>query len=96
MKTTAADLCAAIQNRQRVTFKYDGTMRLAEPYALGQTVEGVMTLRAWQNAGDGTGWRMFCVSRMACVEVTDLIFQSMRISPDPTNQMFSMTICGLH
>lgn len=88
MKTSTADLCAAIKSGHRITFVYEDIKRLAEPYYIGQAADGGLMLGAWQNTGSGTGWRIFIIDKMTKIEVTDLLFDESRLQYSPYTEIF--------
>ena len=59
-----ATICQAIENRQILSFIYDGTPREVEPHAHGEDAHGDSSLRAYLVSGISQGWRMFHTDKM--------------------------------
>lgn len=60
---------AAIQNKQLLSFTYDGYSRTVEPHTYGVDTKGHRALRAYQvgggsDSGEFTGWKIFHVDEM--------------------------------
>jgi hypothetical protein len=65
----------AIQNRQLLSFTYDGFARVVEPHCYGIDGKGHPALRAYQvrggsESGEYVGWKLFHVREMR--NVTEL------------------------
>jgi predicted DNA-binding transcriptional regulator YafY len=73
----------AIQNRNLLSFSYDGFTREVEPHCLGIDKKGHPALRAYQVAGgseSGTyvGWKFFHVNEIRNLHVLSKSFQHPR------------------
>lgn len=73
----------AIQNKQLLSFTYDGYSRVVEPHTYGLDRKGHPALRAYQvrggsESGEYVGWKMFHVNNMRGLSVLSDHFQSAR------------------
>jgi hypothetical protein len=62
-------VCAAIQDRAVVEFRYDGGTRIVEPHCHGRNRNGTELSRAYQiggysRSGKPIGWRLYNVARI--------------------------------
>jgi predicted DNA-binding transcriptional regulator YafY len=76
-------IALAIQNRNLLSFTYDGFAREVEPHCLGIDKNGHSALRAYQVAGGSesgkyVGWKMFHVNEMHSLNVLSKTFQQPR------------------
>ena len=76
-------IALAIQNRNLLSFTYDGFSREVEPHCLGIDKKGHPALRAYQVAGGSesgeyVGWKMFHVNEMRNLHVLSKTFQQPR------------------
>ncbi|MDC8770944.1 hypothetical protein [Roseateles albus] len=76
-------IAIAIQNRNLLSFSYDGLRRVVEPHTLGRDTKGHMALRAYQVAGgsesgEHVGWKMFHVDEMFGASVQSQVFAGPR------------------
>ena len=74
----------AIQNRNLLSFSYDGFTREVEPHCLGIDKKGHPALRAYQVAGGSesgeyTGWKLFHVNEMRNLQILKKTFQQPRL-----------------
>lgn len=76
-------IAAAIRARQLLTFTYDGFSRTVEPHTYGIDKKGHKALRAYQvsggsESGEFVGWKLFHVSEMRGVSVSQQTFAGPR------------------
>lgn len=76
-------IALAIQNRNLLSFSYDGFPREVEPHCLGIDKKGHPALRAYQVAGGSesgeyVGWKIFHVNEMQNLHVLSKTFQQPR------------------
>jgi hypothetical protein len=62
-------ILSAIQNKQLLSFEYDGYQRVVEPHTYGMDTKGHPALRAYQirggsESGEYVGWKLFHVNEM--------------------------------
>jgi hypothetical protein len=74
---------AAIQNKQLLSFSYDGYSRTVEPHTYGVDTKGHRALRAYQVAGGSdsgqfTGWKIFHANEMRNLTVLPAQFSGPR------------------
>jgi len=79
----------AIETEQAVTFYYNRTSRVVEPYVLGLSSEGNPLLRGFQTDGEslsgkGPGWRVYQVVKIEGLELFGEYFSPERFDYDPT------------
>jgi predicted DNA-binding transcriptional regulator YafY len=76
-------IALAIQNRNFLSFTYDGFTREVEPHCLGIDKKGHPALRAYQVAGGSesgeyVGWKLFHVNEIRNLHVLSKTFQQPR------------------
>ena len=85
-------IAQAIAGRQLVQITYgngaDGK-RLVEPHLLGTTTTGQAALQGWfvegaSKSGQGPGWRIYLLSRILSIELTNRTFSGPRAGYNPT------------
>ena len=77
-------LLEAVQDKKVVTFTYLGVSRVVEPYALGLSPEGDITLMGWEMSGMGAeGWRNYLIDKMRCTQLTSQYFRDARSDYSP-------------
>lgn len=86
---------AAIQNRNLISFVYDGYSRIVEPHTLGVDGKGHGALRAYQVAGGSgsgefVGWKIFHVSEMRSLTVLPQHFAGARQGYKRGDKAFSV------
>lgn len=62
-------ISSAIQNKQLLSFVYDGYQRVVEPHTYGIDTKGHTALRAYQvrggsDSGEDSGWKLFHVNEI--------------------------------
>lgn len=68
-------LCELISEKQIIEFVYKNKIKLVEPYLVGMSVGGKLTLSAWQlEGGSGIGFRDFLVSEISKVSTINETF----------------------
>lgn len=72
-------IAAAIQDRNLLSFMYDGFSRTVEPHTYGLDTKGHMAHRAYQVGGGSdsreyVGWKLFHVHEMLGISVLPQIF----------------------
>ncbi|HRH40148.1 MAG TPA: hypothetical protein PKY82_00795 [Pyrinomonadaceae bacterium] len=90
-------LCRAITERLVIQFKYDGRMRIVEPFCCGAGSAGNYLLRGFQIRGaDKTKplcWRLYEISDMSQLNVTQHNFNGKRAEYEPNDSAFTQTFC---
>jgi len=76
-------ICQAISQRHIIRFRYQGGVRVVEPYIHGRSTAGNEVLRGFQLGGasrsrEPVGWKLFDVAKIAAVELTQLRFPNDR------------------
>lgn len=88
-------ICAAIRAKQVIQFRYKGTIRRAEPHALGYE-KGMLTLCAWQlSGGSGQDFRDFHVDKLTELSTTGQTFLHAREGYNPNDPTMSRVVCRL-
>lgn len=67
-------LLAAIRDRRRLRFRYNGRPRLVEPQCYGLGTRGTQLLRAHQLEGGEQAEPLFDVARIEALELLDATF----------------------
>jgi predicted DNA-binding transcriptional regulator YafY len=78
----------AINSRKLVQFYYKGNLRVVEPYTVGDSNTGNLSLRAWHlrgfsKSGDYPRWRLFHAKEMRSLTVLDDTFEGPRPGYNP-------------
>ncbi len=97
MNTT---ICAAIHSKCLLRFYYDGGYRTVEPHCHGISSAGNEVLRAYQTAGHSESgspveWKLFRVSGMSNLAVTDEPFRGVRPGYNPNDSAMASICCHL-
>ena len=76
-------ILSAIQNKQALSFSYDGYSRVVEPHTYGIDTKGHAALRAYQvrggsESGEYVGWKLFHVNEMCGLTVLSEHFSGAR------------------
>jgi hypothetical protein len=95
MNTT---ICNAISRRAVIQFYYDGGIRTVEPHCHGISTAGNEVLRGYQTggyseSGNPVGWKLFDVSKMYSLSVTNQTFTQNRPSYNPNDTSMSTIHC---
>lgn len=77
------NITSAIENRNLLTFTYDGRPRTVEPHTYGVDSKGHMALRAFQvgggsESGEYVGWKLFHVQEMHGLNIQPQTFSGAR------------------
>lgn len=83
----------SIQNKQLLSFTYDGYHRVVEPYTYGIDKKGHPALRAYQirggsASGEYAGWKIFHVNEMRNQSTIPEHFTSARPEYNPNDSAF--------
>lgn len=75
-------IITAIENKNLLSFNYDGEERIVEPHCYGETTAGNEGLRAYQVDGFSSsgkmGWKMYDMSKADNITVLSETFDSPR------------------
>lgn len=73
-------ICVSIAAKNLIEFRYDDQVRTAEPYCHGYAKSGKEVLRAFQvsSASGETGWRLFSISKIEGIILTNERFAKAR------------------
>ena len=94
-------ICQAIRGRLVIRFRYDGGgYRTAEPHCYGTSTAGNEVLRAFQTggasvSGQPVGWKMFDVSKMSSISLTNSSFIGSRPGYNPNDRNMISIHCRL-
>lgn len=87
-------ICQAITHRRALSFRYKGSVRLAEPYILGYDSSGALMLSAVQlSGGSGVGFRTFAVANLSFMTITDHHFSGRHKEYNPRDRLFERVLC---
>lgn len=92
------EICKAIKSRKMITFNYDGGLRKVEPYCYGISRKSKELLRAYQisgfsRSGNPSGWKLFHVSKIRRVQITNEIFIKNRSDYNPRDPVMGRIYC---
>jgi len=87
-------ISSAIQNRQLLSFSYDGYARVVEPHCYGIDKKGHYALSAYQvrggsESGEYVGWKLFHESEMQHIAVLADTFAGPRPGYNRRDKMFT-------
>jgi predicted DNA-binding transcriptional regulator YafY len=73
----------AIENKKVIEFIYKNDIRVVEPFVLGVSSTGKVSVRAYQVGGNSTdsntiGWKMFTLDKMSNLQVKSDDFTGLR------------------
>ena len=93
-------IASAIQNRNLISFNYDGHSRTVEPHTYGNDGKGHPAVRAFQilggsNSGEYVGWRMFHVNEMRGLSILPQQFAGPRPGYKRGDKAFSTILAQL-
>jgi hypothetical protein len=94
-------ICDAIANKNIIEFYYNGVIRIVEPHCYGihkDTSNEVLCgyqIRGFSESGDLPGWRLFVVSDVAALKITDEQFLSPRPKYNPNDKRMSKIFCNV-
>jgi len=93
-------VCQAIARRKIIRFHYDGGMRDIEPHIHGVGKDGGELLRGYQvsgfsRSGQVPGWKMFKLSEVRAMALTDHGFDSARTGYEPNDPLLTTVHCQL-
>lgn len=91
-------LCNAINSHLVLTFYYNGGYRTVEPFCYGRSGTGKDVLRGYQTSGysesgDPLGWRLFDVSKISSLTVTEENFVRTRPGYNPNDSAMGQIYC---
>jgi len=76
----------AIHNHEVAAFTYQNVPMVVEPYTLGLSADGDITLTGWQISGSGgVGWREYLLDKIRGAAPTGLYFPNPRLGYNPNN-----------
>ena len=93
-------ICTAIENRRIISFNYDVGNRVVEPYCYGISSTGKELLRSFQISGfsrsrNPSGWRLFKLSKMTNLTITDDIFEKNKPKYNPKDSAMKKIFCNV-
>ena len=91
-------ICEAINSRQVIRFNYKGGLRTVEPFCHGISTAGNEVLRGYQTSGysesgDPVGWKLFRVSEISNLTITDELFSGTRPGYNPNDSAMATIHC---
>ena len=93
-------LCRAITEKFIVQFKYDGRLRIVEPFACGKSTAENLVLRGFQIRGsDKTKplcWRLYELSNMSHLNITQHKFKGKRDEYNPQDPLMTEIFCHIN
>ena len=92
--TSEETICEAIRNRRRLSFDYDGSRRVVDPYILGHDAGGRLLLSAVQiSGGSGAGFRTFELAGIDGLSITPETFFGNDPRYNPRDRLFARMLC---
>jgi predicted DNA-binding transcriptional regulator YafY len=91
-------LCEAIAARRLIEFRYDGMVRVVEPYTVGILTTGNVALSAWHVRGFSESravpkWRLYTLDKMGSITVLDEVFEGPRRGYNPRDSRMKRIYC---
>jgi hypothetical protein len=96
----ATVIAAAIRERQRLSFIYDGHPRFVEPHTFGIDKYDRQMLCGYQTAGASTsgkpvGWKFFLIAKISALQTTEELFAAPRPEYQHNDGAFQRIIAQL-
>jgi hypothetical protein len=93
-------ICSAIKERRIIEFHYKGGTRKVEPFCYGINNTGNQVLRGFQiggfsRSGNKYGWRLYTVSLISNLKVTDKYFGWNRPGYNPRDSQMTRIFCNI-
>jgi hypothetical protein len=90
----------AIGSKKVIEFYYDGGARIAEPFCYGINRKNNEVLCAYQiggysSSGNPEGWKLFKVSEISSLKVTDIVFDGDRKEYNPNDKRMTEIFCNV-
>ena len=84
------EICEAIKLKRIIRFNYSGGLRTVEPFCHGVSTAGNEVLRGYQTSGDSesgdpVGWKLFRVSEISNLTITNELFSGTRPGYNPND-----------
>jgi len=94
------DICTAIKTKSVIKFFYNGGIREVEPYCYGVSTADNDVLRGYQiggysKSGNTVGWKLYSVSNISQLTITDKHFASIRPDYKPNDSAMSTIYCNV-
>jgi hypothetical protein len=91
-------ICTAISSKKIISFYYNGGFRTLEPFCYGVSPAGIEVLRAYQTggyskSGNHAGWKLFRVSEISNLKITDERFEDIRPGYNPKDPIIKRIYC---
>ena len=91
-------LCKAITARRLIEFRYDGMVRVVEPYAVGILTTDNVALSAWHVRGFTESraipkWRLYKLDKMGIITILDEVFEGPRRGYNPRDSRMKRIYC---
>lgn len=95
------DLASAIEDRQVISFTYDGLPRVVQPATYGHTTTGKLTLRGCQVDGASRSnrmpcWELYTVAKIVGLSLAGDVFESFALSGYTRGDSAFKTIIAQH
>lgn len=84
-------LMKGLYERRCISLRYDGFVRVVEPYTIGVSRAGNPVVRVWQvsggsHSGRSSGWRLLEIYKISNASVIDATFQPTRLGYNPNDK----------
>jgi hypothetical protein len=101
MKDLLMDLASAIDDRQVISFTYDGFPRVVQPATYGHTTTGKLTLRGCQVGGTSRRnqvpcWELYTASKIVGLSPAGEVFESFALAGYTRGDSAFTTIIAQH
>lgn len=93
-------ICSAINSKKVIRFDYNGGFRTVEPFCHGLSTAGNEVLRGYQTggyseSGDSVGWKLFQVSKISSMTITNDYFDVKRPGYNPNDSAMTTIYCNV-
>ena len=90
----------AITERKVITFFYEGSERVVEPFCYGKSTKGNDVLRAFQiggasSSGEPFGWKLYIVNEMSSISINESTFDNNRPDYNPNDKGMVEIYCAV-
>jgi len=94
-------ICEAIENKKVIEFTYENHKRIVEPHCYGihkdtnSEVLRAYPIGGYTSSGENPPWRLYIVSKMSGIVVTDKQFRNTRLGYKRNDSKMSRIFCQL-
>jgi hypothetical protein len=92
-------ICEAIEKMRIIQFRYDGRVRIVEPFCCGRSTADHSVLRGYQIGGSSSSksvsWKLFELAKISQLAILDVVFDGKRRGYNPKDPVMERIYCGV-